>query len=64
MTVVTEKEFYGRLYADPRDIMPHHSHPTFTQWETKHRELWGWSAPGWKNPGDPKVYAVRAERTP
>lgn len=60
MTEVTHDEFYALLYADPRDIMPSNTQPLFTTWETRHREVWGWTAPGWRNPGEPRVYAVRS----
>jgi hypothetical protein len=57
---VTESEFWAALYADPRDIMPSIAHsPYFTQWETKAREVWGWTAPGWRNPGDEKIFALK-----
>jgi hypothetical protein len=41
--VVTKKEFFAALYADPRDIMPCITHsPYYATWETKRREAWGW----------------------
>lgn len=58
MVPVTRDEFLAALYADPRDIMPSLNHPNYTTWETKFREVWGWTTPGWKNPGDEKAYAV------
>jgi len=51
--------FFELLKADPRDIMPNTNHPYFTYWETKDRVRWGWSTPGWRNPGEPAAYAVR-----
>jgi hypothetical protein len=59
MVVVSEDEFFRRLYADPRDIMPSVRNPEFTIWETKDRWVWGRSYPGWKNPGAEKVYMVK-----
>lgn len=58
MREVTEAEFFELLKADSRDIMPTLSDPDFTTWETKQRQVWGWTTPGWKNPGDAKRYAV------
>lgn len=55
---VSTEEFYRRLYADPRDIMPNHTKRDYTTWETKSREVWGWSEPGWANPGGRKQYAI------
>ncbi|RQT26024.1 hypothetical protein [Burkholderia contaminans] len=58
--VVTKQEFFSALYADPRDIMPCIQHsPFYTTWETRGREVWGWSAPGWKNPRDEKIFALK-----
>lgn len=58
---VTKEEFFAALYADPRDIMPSNIHsPYYTTWETKVREVWGWTAPGWKNPRDEKIFALRS----
>lgn len=58
MQQVTEQQFFAALYRDPRDIMPSHRMPEHTTWETKDREVWGWSTPGWRNPGAPEVWAV------
>lgn len=59
--LVTHDEFFAKLAADPRDIMPRNYHPEHTTWETVNgRTMWGWSKPGWKNPGDAKFYAVRS----
>lgn len=61
MIAVTKEEFFARLKADPRDIMPKLHARDFTTWEVvSTRALWGWSTPGWANPGAAKVYAVRA----
>lgn len=58
--VVTKEEFFAALYADPRDIMPCIQHsPFYTTWEFRNREVWGWSAPGWKNPRDEKIFALK-----
>jgi hypothetical protein len=63
---VPHEEFFRLLYADPRDIMPSIREPTCTTWETKERVVWGWSYPGWRNPGEPGVYAVHdtVQRSP
>lgn len=59
MVEVTWDEFYSRLKADPRDIMPTVNNPLYTSWEdTRTREVWGWSYPGWKNAGEEKIFAV------
>jgi hypothetical protein len=55
---VTHDEFFSALEADPRDIMPNHGNPNHTTWETQHRHVWGWTSPGWKNPGAEKIYAL------
>lgn len=58
---VTEDEFFSALSADPRDIMPCIMHsPYYTTWETKAREVWGWTAPGWKNPREERIFALKA----
>lgn len=59
MVEVSKDLFFATLFADRRDIMPRHSQRNYTTWETKSREVWGWSTPGWANPGDPKRYAIR-----
>lgn len=65
MIQVTRDDFFTRLYADKRDIMPHLDNETFTTWALNGRYprvVWGWSAPGWKNPGThAKVYAIMAD---
>lgn len=61
MVEVSKEEFFKALYADPRDIMPSHKDPDFTTWETRERVVWGWSCPGWKNPGERKIFAVCKE---
>lgn len=63
MVEVNEAEFFARLRADPRDIMPNHDAPDCTAWRVRPTgALWGWSAPGWRNPGArPYRYAVRRE---
>lgn len=58
MIEVDQNTFFNALKADPRDIMPSNRDPHFSTWETKMREVWGWSTPGWANPRDQKVYAV------
>ena len=60
MVAVSQKEFFSQLYADKRDIMPSLEHPTYTLWKSVHpQDIFGWSFPGWKYPGQPKQYAVR-----
>lgn len=56
---VTQGEFFAALSNDPRDIMPSNMNPNFTTWETKSREVWGWTYPGWKNPREEKIFALR-----
>ncbi|SDR54539.1 hypothetical protein SAMN05443245_7450 [Paraburkholderia fungorum] len=56
---VTKDEFFAALYSDPRDIMPSNVNPNFTSWETKRREVWGWTYPGWKNPREEKIFALK-----
>lgn len=57
--VVTKEDFFAALTADPRDIMPCINHsPYYTTWETKSRAVWGWTSPGWKNPGAEKIFAL------
>lgn len=59
---VSRDRFFAMLYADKRDIMPNNESPTSTFWRVvRTRDAWGWSAPGWSNPRDPKMYAVRRE---
>jgi hypothetical protein len=63
MREVSETEFFSLLKADSRDIMPKITAPDFVSWETPCREVWGWTTPGWKNPGMTTRYAVAlAER--
>jgi hypothetical protein len=59
---VAKDEFFATLYADARDIMPSIiDSPFYTTWETKSRFVWGWTAPGWKNPSaHEKIYALRS----
>ena len=56
MKIVSEKEFFVLLKADPRDIMPSVDNPNFTDWNTKDHRRVGRSLPGWKNPSDDKVW--------
>lgn len=63
MQQVTKERFFDCLRADKRDIMPHTTHQTFTEWTTRDRGAWGWSSPGWRNTGAyPTIYAVLKER--
>lgn len=69
MRLVSRDQFFEALGADPRDIMPVHDRPHETFWKVQARgvvgEVFGWSTPGWKNPGDPKLYAtVATEKSP
>lgn len=58
---VTKDQFYQSLSADKRDIMPKHDEPESTSWIVQaSRQVWGWSYPGWKNPGaTPRLYAIK-----
>lgn len=58
MRVVTEKEFFAALKADPRNIHPSVQRPYCTTWETPTGFVWGKSTPGWKNGGNPNVPQV------
>lgn len=59
MVAVTKDEFIAALKADPRDIMPTTENREFTVWRVQStRAVFGWSAPGWANPGAPKAWAV------
>lgn len=58
MTEVSEERFFALLNADARDIMPSQISPDYTTWQTKDQKVWGYTSPGWKNPEEPKVYAV------
>jgi hypothetical protein len=64
MIEVTKDQFFSALYKDPRDIMPSNRNPNYTTWETRDRAVWGWSSPGWKNPGDPAVWAIAQRSKP
>ena len=60
---VSKDEFFALLAKAENDPMPNLDAPDYTTWQTQRgpRVIWGWSAPGWKNPGDkPERYAVRA----
>jgi hypothetical protein len=58
MQVVTKREFFARLYADKRDIMPR-SFRDHTIWEVvASRKPWGWSSHGWVGGRLPKQWAV------
>jgi hypothetical protein len=61
MRPATKDEFFARLAADKRDIMPTTESPNSTPWRVvSTRAMWGWSTPGWRNPGAPKAWAVQA----
>lgn len=58
--VVTKEEFFAALKADPCDIMLGIQHsPYYTTWETRSREVWGRSTPGWKNPRGEWIFALK-----
>jgi hypothetical protein len=61
---VSKGEFYRRLFADHRDIVPRLNSEDQTDWTVRATgEVWGISWPGWKNPGDKlQVYVVRDNR--
>lgn len=58
MVLVTKDEFFAALSADPRDIMPNIDAREYTLWQTRDRAVFGWSVPGWANPGGPKAWAI------
>ena len=59
MKIVTEREFFDALKADPRDIMPTTERPDCSVWrDQRTRAIFGRSYPGWKNPDDPKQYQI------
>lgn len=59
MQLVDKDKFFVLLNLDRRDIMPTVKFPEYTTWETKGGYVWGWSFPGWRNPGEsPKLWAV------
>lgn len=60
---VTRERFFSLLNeAAAVDPMPRHDSPDYTTWETQRgpRVTWGWSTPGWRNPGESRRYAVLA----
>lgn len=59
MIEVTRGEFFRKLYADSRDIMPRLNRPDSTDWETRDRQPFGWTYPGWKDPGGKRIYALK-----
>lgn len=63
MVAVSQDEFFALLKADARDIMPRLHSPDSVTWRiVRTDESWGWSAPGWKNPGSrAAVYAVNRD---
>ncbi len=56
---VTKDEFFKTLYSDGRDIMPLNESPYCSTWETKSRDVFGWTAPGWSNPRGLQLYALK-----
>lgn len=61
MTEVTRAEFFTALTADQRDVMPSNQNREFTLWIDSDGKLFGWSTPGWANPGGSKHYAIVAK---
>lgn len=61
MTEVTRAEFFTALTADQRDVMPSNQNREFTLWIGDDGLLFGWSTPGWANPGGSKHYAIVAK---
>ncbi len=55
---VSRDSFFEFLKRDPRDIMPSLTDPSYSNWETKGREVVGRTYPGWRNPGDEKKYLL------
>jgi hypothetical protein len=61
MTVVMADEFFDFLKRDPRDIMPSHQSPDYTEWKVQGTGVVvGKTRPGWKRPSEPKVYMLAA----
>ena len=56
---VNKEQFFSVI--GPLDVSPCNGHREYTVWETRSRHQIGWSAPGWANPGAPKVYALTRE---
>lgn len=59
---VTKAEFFAVI--GPQDVNPTVQNPAFTTWETRSREVVGWSYPGWKNSGNPntpKMWALKVK---
>jgi hypothetical protein len=56
MHEVNKDEFYAVI--GPQDVHPATANPDCTIWETPTRQVVGWSYPGWRNPGEPKRYAL------
>lgn len=59
MTEVSREKFFAFLHEDSRDIMPSLTDPTFSNWETKDRQLIGRTYPGWRNPSDKSFYMLK-----
>ena len=55
MREVTMDEFYATV--GPMNVHPR-VEPEYTIWETPNRTVVGRSLPGYRNPGDPKLYFV------
>jgi hypothetical protein len=59
MITVTKDEFFR--YVGPRDIVASHENSSYSEWQTRDRHIIGRTYPGWKNPGDEKVYMLTEE---
>lgn len=59
MVEVTADRFFE--VVGPMDVHPN-SLDFHTIWETPQREVVGRSLPGWKQPGEPKVYFLTSSR--
>jgi hypothetical protein len=58
---VTYEEFFTAM-GGPRDIHPSTEKPDITLWKDQRtRCVVGMSRPGWRYPGDPKVYILPVE---
>lgn len=62
-TEVTEGEFFERLKADKRDIMPTTEAHFHTPWRVvATREMWGWASKGWQSKhGTPERFAIASQ---
>ncbi len=54
---VTRDQFFACI--GPQDVSPCHNAPDYTVWETRDRTIVGCSLPGWKYPGEARVYWLK-----